>query len=229
MYTCFCCYWDEFVHVLWIDINYWNHFVFLVMFLLLETMACWVWRDGEVPWGVSEWWMGRLKRYRVMELGPWFNIKLSFYQYRKSHCGDKTVVRSSYLQNGISCTGKMTSLYWITSQVTIGSGNGLVPFQYQAIIWTNSDLLLTWHLIAKFSLNQNLIFFHSRKSLKCRLKGAGHFDQASICQNFQDQTKRPTFWRWFQVHFIDIKCLFWQRLAGICSCWSGWTSHHWCK
>ena len=34
--------------------------------------------------------------------GPWFNIKISSYQYRKSHCGDKTVVRSSYLHNGIS-------------------------------------------------------------------------------------------------------------------------------
>ena len=45
--------------------------------------------------------------------GPWFNIKMSSYQYRKSHCGDKTVVRSSYLHNGISYTGKMTSLYWI--------------------------------------------------------------------------------------------------------------------
>ena len=42
----------------------------------------------------------------------WFNIKMSSYQYRKSHCGDKTVVRSSYLHNGISYTGKI-SFYWI--------------------------------------------------------------------------------------------------------------------
>ena len=48
--------------------------------------------------------------------GPRFNIKMSSYQYRKSHCGDKTVVRSSYLHNGISYTGKMTSLYWIRAQ-----------------------------------------------------------------------------------------------------------------
>ena len=48
--------------------------------------------------------------------GPWFNIKMSSYQYRKSHCGDKTVVRSSYLHNGISYTGKMSSLYWIGAQ-----------------------------------------------------------------------------------------------------------------
>ena len=33
------------------------------------------------------------------------------YQYRKSHCGDKTILRWSYLHNGISYTGKMTPLY----------------------------------------------------------------------------------------------------------------------
>ena len=48
--------------------------------------------------------------------GPQFNIEMSSYQYRKSHCGDKTVVRSSNLHNGISYTGKMTSLYWIRAQ-----------------------------------------------------------------------------------------------------------------
>ena len=42
---------------------------------------------------------------------------MSSYQYRKSHCGDKTVVRSSYLHNGISYTGKMSSLYWIGALV----------------------------------------------------------------------------------------------------------------
>ena len=35
-----------------------------------------------------------------------FNIKMSSYQYRKSHCGDKTIIRSSYLHNGNSYTGK---------------------------------------------------------------------------------------------------------------------------
>ena len=43
--------------------------------------------------------------------GPRFNIKMSSYQYRKSHCGDKTAVRSSYLHNGISYTHKTASLY----------------------------------------------------------------------------------------------------------------------
>ena len=51
--------------------------------------------------------------YTGPEPGPWFNIKMSSYQYKKSHCGDKTILRPSYLHNGISYTGKMTSLYWI--------------------------------------------------------------------------------------------------------------------
>ena len=45
--------------------------------------------------------------------GPCFNIKMSSYQYRKYHCGDKTILRPSYLHNGISYTGRTTSLYWI--------------------------------------------------------------------------------------------------------------------
>ena len=48
--------------------------------------------------------------------GPWFNIKMSSYQYRKSHCVDKTILRPSYLHNVISYTGKMASLYWIRAQ-----------------------------------------------------------------------------------------------------------------
>ena len=47
------------------------------------------------------WW--------YQEPGLRFNIKMSSYRYRKSHCGDKTVVRSSYLHNGISYTGEMSS------------------------------------------------------------------------------------------------------------------------
>ena len=49
--------------------------------------------------------------------GPRFNIKMTSYQYRKSHCGDKTILRPSYLHNGISYTGKTTSLYWIRAQI----------------------------------------------------------------------------------------------------------------
>ena len=43
---------------------------------------------------------------------------MTSYQYRKSHCGDKTILRPSYLHNGTSYTDKMTSLYWIRAQNT---------------------------------------------------------------------------------------------------------------
>ena len=46
----------------------------------------------------------------------WFDKKMPSYQCRESHCGDKTIFRPSYLHNGISYTGKMTSLYWIKAQ-----------------------------------------------------------------------------------------------------------------
>ena len=46
-----------------------------------------------------------------------FNIKKPSNQYRKSHCGDKKILRPSYLHNGISYTAKMTSSYWIRAQV----------------------------------------------------------------------------------------------------------------
>ena len=50
------------------------------------------------------------------EPGDWFNIKMSSYQYRNSHCGDKTILRPAYLHNWISYTGK-TSLYWIRAHI----------------------------------------------------------------------------------------------------------------
>ena len=49
--------------------------------------------------------------------GPWFNITISSYQYRTSYYGDKTILRPSYLHNGISYTGKI-SLYWIRTLVS---------------------------------------------------------------------------------------------------------------
>ena len=82
--------------------------------------------------------------WRMKLTGPWFNIKMLSYQYRKSHCGDKTVVRSSYLHNGISYTGKMVSLYWIRAQDVItglGYRKAQKRWHWQVIIWTNHVLL----------------------------------------------------------------------------------------
>ena len=77
------------------------------------------------------YWIKSLIHDLSSATGPWFNIKMASYQYRKSHCGDKTVVRSSYLHNGISYTGKMSSLYWIRAQIIklqLKSGYGWVLY-----------------------------------------------------------------------------------------------------
>ena len=68
------------------------------------------------------------------------------YQYRKSHCGDKTVVRSSYLHNGISYIGKMTSLYWIRAQ--------LLESALSTVLWFNICFMM---LVNRFSTNHSSI------------------------------------------------------------------------
>ena len=76
-----------------IEFNFYWNILYFTLFMLLVTCIVVIYKS------VS---------------GAWFNIKMSPYQYRKSHCGDKTVIRSYYLHNEISYTGKMTSLYWIS-------------------------------------------------------------------------------------------------------------------
>ena len=53
----------------------------------------------------------------LIRTGNFFSLALNTaYQYKKSHYGDKIVIRSSYFHNGISYTGKISSLYWIRVQ-----------------------------------------------------------------------------------------------------------------
>ena len=85
---------------------------------LIMVVQYWV-----IDWGVT---MMTSRHGNIFHItGPWFNIKMSSHQYRKSHCGDKTVVRSSYLHNEISYAGKIASLYWIRALV-LCEGNPLV-------------------------------------------------------------------------------------------------------
>ena len=56
------------------------------------------------------------------------------YQYRKSCCGDKTILRPSYLHNGISYTGKTESLYWIRDQCLT------LPLIPLAVTWPYNDI-----------------------------------------------------------------------------------------
>ena len=75
--------------------------------------------------------------------GPWFNIKMTSYQYRKSHCGDKTILRPSYLHNGIPYTGKTISLYWIRAQMSV-SCQAVFCFRFFFIVSTFADHGITF-------------------------------------------------------------------------------------
>ena len=69
---------------------------------------------------------------------PWFKVKMSPYQYRKSHCGDKTVERSSYLHNGI--TGKMTSLYWIIPRDSSNGHQSNMLYSKNILAYINTEI-----------------------------------------------------------------------------------------
>ena len=103
--------------------RYWFHYFGLISYygVFLTNKLCfksqisgvvkWIWHPGVVKWIWHPISMGN-PRGRI-------NIKMLSYQYRKSHCGDKTILRPSYLHNEISYTDKMTSSYWIRAQVSI--------------------------------------------------------------------------------------------------------------
>ena len=59
---------------------------------------------------------------------------MSSYQYRKSHCGDKTILRRLISTMGFPIAGKMISLYWIRPQVvfTWGHCHGEI-WRYQSV------------------------------------------------------------------------------------------------
>ena len=140
--------------------------------------------------------------------GGWFNIKMSSYLCRKSHCGDKSILRPSYLHNGISYTGKTTYLYWIgalssfqhgqihsslrpgdaymhifSKLTNTDSGNSLLPGRCQAIIWTNAGILLIQTLGTNFSeiLIKIHIFSFKKMHLKMLSVKCRHFVSASMC------------------------------------------------
>ena len=92
--------------------TYWHleHPLVQCTHLLEENIIEWQSVQNRLCKGLAFGWSRRTIQHKCRP-GPRFNLKISPYQYRKSHCGDKTVARSSYLHSGISYTGKTTSLY----------------------------------------------------------------------------------------------------------------------
>ena len=84
--------------------------------------------------------------------GSWFDIKMKCYQYKNSHCGDKTIFRPSYLHNEFSYTSKMTPLFWITplrswysslwNFLTLEDGNDLMEITWDGTVHWNFPKVL---------------------------------------------------------------------------------------
>ena len=79
--------------------------VIYIIFTLMKSFNWWFWLMHANTVLFWHWW---LCQYADTIL--W---------YRKSHCGDKSILRSSYLHNGISYTFKTVSSYWKGAQVII--------------------------------------------------------------------------------------------------------------
>ena len=83
----------------------------------------------------------------------WFNIKMPSYQYRKSWCGEKMILRPSYLHNGISHNGKMISLYWIRALrvSTVSSDNRAIVMTTFPFLWLKVMAKCTRYSVLLFS------------------------------------------------------------------------------
>ena len=89
-----------------------------------------------ISYMVNTRWASLGLKWSHDQLGP-DSVNMLSSRYRKSHCGDKTVVRSSYLHNGISYTGKISSLYWIRplDSTQCGDSTSLLLLQGEMQAW----------------------------------------------------------------------------------------------
>ena len=88
--------------------------------------------------------------------GGWFNIKMPSYQYRKSHCGDKTILRPFYLRMGF-----LIQVRW---HIYIESGPkscnyGICCFKYiginpsSAYNWQQSTIISVVYIITSLTMS----------------------------------------------------------------------------
>ena len=150
-----------------------------------------------------------------------------FYQYRKSHCGDETVVRSSSLPNGISYTGKMVaSLYWISPRWSTPSprrepvNTAMAFMRFRC----HGDLQLQPKRVWMCSLN-NVPHYVCRLAI-CMRTGQHVKTASSIatnriwfyiirCQNYlssifpQQNTELQQSWKMTEFRFWNVVCNTW--------------------
>ena len=166
---------------------------------------------------------------RPQQLGPWFNIKMSSYQYSQSHCGDKTILRPSYLCNGISYTDQGTP----GNANLIGRFENLQALGVQAVlclgidhhVWQRIHLPISWSLLRIWT-------FHNIFALVVVIYGRFAAAAASTwplmhaittwfpCMSSDNEVSRTTFrlitWSPKAAECISgfLVC-FWQRISAL--------------
>ena len=127
--------------------------------------------------------------------GGWFNIKMPSYQYRKSHCGDKTILRPSYLHNGTPYTGKMmTSLYWIRGLVLFVARSSVavvftgMSLSSQRKVFNNRQTTSIRH-----THSQNLNFSRLVLQLFCPTQWSQALNREWSC-SWSSANRRPRWW-----------------------------------
>ena len=127
---------------------------------------------------------------------------MTSYQYRKSYCGDKTILRPSYLHNGISYTGKMTYLYWIRA-LQIASqwfSSCWVMYIYIWVRSRNCGCLVTWfcyQLIAKPGNKTATVPWPDPYDAYCQLA----VQEAYLIYPFSISCNHKMFRLWYKSHY----------------------------
>ena len=112
-------------------------------------------RNKSISWLLMSW--------QLVSPGP-INIKMLSNLYRKSHCGNKTIIWPSYLHNGISYTGERLSLYWIGAQVIRSHGIDYVAYMGPCHSWRRISTTCSIS-VSENDINANTIScFLKRKS-----------------------------------------------------------------
>ena len=136
---------------------------------------------------------------------------MSSHQYRKSHCGDKTVVISSYLHNGISYTGTMTSLYWFSPMVvSIAAYGSKYVFADETVLFKLASVT-----------SRNITAFRELNRQQARGRFAdvtfGHLPSGRA-----PPISHRSACRWgrcsnnFSVHILsDFSCIYYSMISGI--------------
>ena len=121
----------------------------------VDTCQIWMWFEESNMYfcQVENFAYGEINKQSFSNPHPWTiwtkwtHIEVPSYQYRKSHCGDKTAVRSSYLHNGISCSSKVTrihlyieSAHWSHIFKTLWVPNQELLLKTCLKIWTHLSL-----------------------------------------------------------------------------------------